>query len=60
MGVEKTRKTIFPETHEQCEKNMLGKKSSEKSAKKVFIFTQISLPKNGGENARNNFSQTQE
>ena len=37
---------------------MLGKNSSEKSAKNVFfIFTRISWPKNGGENSRNNFSR---
>ena len=38
---------------------MLGKKSSGKSEKNVvFIFTQISLPKNGGgKNAQNNFSR---
>jgi len=34
---EKTRETIFPETHEECEKNMLGKKSLEKSAKTRFL-----------------------
>jgi len=36
---EKTRKTIFPETHEWCEQKMLGKKSSEKSAKNVFLYS---------------------
>jgi len=34
---EKKRETIFPETHEECEKNMLGKKSLEKSAKTRFL-----------------------
>jgi len=38
-----THETIFPETHELCEKKMFGKISSEKSAKKpFFIFTRIS------------------
>ena len=37
---------------------MLGTKSSQKNAKKTFfIFTRISCPKNGGKNARNNFSR---
>ena len=39
----KTRETIFPETHQQSERKMLGKKSSQKSAKKRFFkFTRIS------------------
>ena len=37
---------------------MFGKKSSEKSEKNVFfIFTQISLPKNGGEKTRETIFQ---
>ena len=36
-GGEKKRETIYPETHEECEKNMLGKKSLEKSAKTRFL-----------------------
>ena len=36
----------------------MGKKSSEQTEKNVFlIFTRISLPKNGGKNARKNFSR---
>ena len=40
----------------------VGKKSSEKSEKKgFFIFTQISLPKSGGEKTRETiFPETQE
>ena len=58
---EETRETIFPETHYQCEIKMLGKKSSEKSAKNFFyIHTNIVTKYGGGENARNNFSETQE
>ena len=34
---------------------MFGKKSSEKSEKNVFLFTQISLPKNGGEKRAKQF-----
>ena len=36
----KTRETIYPGTHEVCDKKMLGKKSSEKSAKKRFLYSQ--------------------
>jgi len=32
----KTRETIFPETHQQSEHKMLGKKSSQKVRKNVF------------------------
>ena len=41
---------------------MFGKKSSEKSEKNgFFIFTQISLPKNGGEETRETiFPETQD
>jgi len=35
----------------------VGKKIVGKSAKKVFIFTQISLPKNGGEKTRETIFQ---
>ena len=37
-GGHKTHETIFPETNEKCELKMLGKKSSGKSAKKVFLY----------------------
>jgi len=36
---------------------MLGKKSSEKSVKNHFYIRTNNVPKNGGENARNNFSR---
>jgi len=40
--VKKTCETIFPETHQQCQQKLLGKKLSEKRAKKTFfIFTRI-------------------
>ena len=39
MGGKKHAKTIFPETHEYCEKNMLGNKSLEKSAKTRFLYS---------------------
>ena len=38
MG-KKPRETIFPETHLLCELKMLGKKSSEKSVKNVFLYS---------------------
>ena len=61
MGVQNAR-TIFPETYYKCEQKMFGKKSLEKSEKNVFFeFTQISLPKNGGEKTRETiFPETQE
>ena len=37
MG-EKTRETIFPETHEYVRSKMLGKKSSHKFSKKIFYI----------------------
>jgi len=38
----KTRETIFAETHEYCGQNMLGKESEEKGRKNVFyIHTNI-------------------
>ena len=36
--VDKTRETIFPETHEYCEQKM-EKISPDKSAKKRFLFS---------------------
>ena len=33
------RETIFPETHYKCERKIFGKKSSEKSAKNVFLYS---------------------
>ena len=57
MG-QKTHEKIFPETKELCEQKMLGKKSSEKSAKNFFyIHTNTVTKKWGGEKARNNFSR---
>ena len=35
----KTRKTIFPETYELCDKKMLGKTRRKKCQKKFLIFT---------------------
>ena len=35
----KTRETIFPETHQKCEQKMLGKKLSQKIAKKQFLYS---------------------
>ena len=53
------RETIFPETHEQCEEKMLGKKSSEKSAKKNFyIHTNIVTNKRGVKRAKQIFRNT--
>ena len=43
------REAIFPETHEQCEEKILGKKSSEKSAKNVFLYShEYRAEKKGG------------
>ena len=36
---EKTRETIFPETHELCEQKMLVKKSSEEITKTRFLYS---------------------
>jgi len=52
----KKRETIFPETHQQSEQKMLGKKSSQKSAKKYFLNLREYRYQKGGENARNNIS----
>jgi len=53
----KKRETIFPETHQQSERKMLRKESSQKSAKKRFFYShEYRVQKMGGENARNNFS----
>ena len=50
------QETIFTETHEQCEAKTLGKKSSLKSAKKRFLYSQEHRDrKMGTKNARNNF-----
>ena len=38
-GGGKKRETIFPETQGQCVQKMLGKKSSGKSAKNVFLYS---------------------
>ena len=55
---EKTRETIFPETHQQSERKMLGKKSSQKSAKKYFLnLHEYRDQKKGGKNAPNNISR---
>ena len=52
------RETIFPETHYKCEQKMFEKKSSEKSAKNVFLYShECRDQKMGGKNARNNFSR---
>ena len=53
----KTRETIFPETHYKCEQKV-GKKPSEKSAKNVFLYShEYRDQKMGGKNAQNNFSR---
>jgi len=51
----KTRETIFPETHQSCQQKMLGKKSSEKSAKKRFLYSHEYGDQKWGVNARNHF-----
>jgi len=54
----KTRETIFPETHYKCEKKIFRKKSSEKIAKSVFLYShEYRDQKVGEQNARNNFSR---
>jgi len=35
----KTSETIFPETHQTVRAKMLGKKSSQKIAKKIFLYS---------------------
>jgi len=53
----KTRETIFPETHQQSERKMLGKKSSQKIAKNFFLILHEYRDQKRGENARNNISR---
>jgi len=54
--------TIFPETHEECELKMLGKKSSVKIAKKRFLYShEYRDQKNGGKKcAKQIFPETNE
>ena len=56
MG-EKTRETIFPETHEWCEQKMLGKNRQKKVPKTFFYIHTNSVTKKWGKKARNNFSR---
>jgi len=54
------REIIFPETYEYCEQKMLGKKSSQKSAKNVFyIHTNIVTKKWEGKKRAKQFFQKQ-
>ena len=54
---EKTRETIFPETHEKCDQKS-WEKIDGNSAKKRFLYSQEYRDKKWGErNARNNFSR---
>ena len=60
-GGNKTRETIFPETHEYCEQKMLRKKSSEKSAKNVFLYShEYRDQKMGGKTRETIFPETHE
>ena len=55
---EKKRETIFSEKHEYCHLEMLGKISSQKSAKTLFLYSHENRDqKMGGKNARNKFSR---
>ena len=53
----KKRETIFPETHQQSERKMLRKESSQKSVKKCFLNLHEYREQKRGENARNNISR---
>ena len=54
----KKRETIFPEKHEYCQLEMLGKISYQKSAKTLFLYSHENRDQKMGEkNARNNFSR---
>jgi len=56
---EKTRETMFPETHRQSERKMLGKKSSQKSAKKCFLnLHEYRDQKKGGKTRETIFPET--
>jgi len=55
---EKTRETMFPETHRQSERKMLGKKSSQKSAKNFFLnLHEYRDQKRGGKRAKQYFQK---
>ena len=55
------RETIFPETHYKCEQKNFGKKSSEKSAKNVFLYShEYRELKMEGKNGQTIFLETQD
>ena len=58
MWGKKRAEQFLPETQELGELKMLGKKSSGKSEKNVFLYSnEYRDQKMGGKNARNNFSR---
>ena len=60
IGGTKRAKLFLQNPTISASKKCLEKNRRKKCEKRFFIFTQISLQNMGGENARNNFSETQE
>ena len=60
MWGKKPAKQFLQKHTNSVNKKCWEKNRGKKCEKRFFIFTQISLQNMGGENARNNFSETQE